>query len=243
MKRLLLTILAAAALLMADDAPSKQPPSVQKIFKLQYADANRVANLLRPLGIVVNAESQSNVLAVTGSPQTISAVEDALKKLDVPSTPEKNVDLTGYLLLGSSQGSDTPDVPELASVIKELRSLSPFKSYKLLESFNLRDRDGERGRVQGFLPGFSPTPIKSAAVPFVPSYDFGFNRLSVSSSSGSPVVRLDGVRLQVTIVPASSARIDTDIDIREGQKVVVGKTNANGADQALFLVLSAKLVE
>lgn len=240
MKRLLLTILAGAALLMADDAPAKQP-QVQKIFKLQYADANRVANLLRPLGIMVNAESQSNVLAVTGSPQTISAVEDALKKLDVPPAPVKNVELTGYLLLGSPQGSDAPDLAKLASVIKELRSLSPFKSFKLLESFNLRDRDGQKGHVQGFLSGFSPTPTKFGT--FVPFYDFGFNRLSVTSSSGSPVVRLDGVGLRVQEAYSQDARIDTDVDIREGQKVVVGKTNVNGADQALFLVLSAKLVE
>ena len=241
MKRLFLTILAAAALVMADDAPPKPPPA-QKIFKLQYADANRVANLLRPLGIMVNAESQSNVLAVTGSPQTISAVEDALKKLDVPSAPVKNVELTGYLLLASPQGSDTPDVPELASVIKELRSLSPFKSYKLLESFNLRDRDGEQGHVQGFLSGLSQKPGPLSG-PYAPSYTFGFNRLSIRSSGSSSTVRLDGIGLLVKTAPGMEARIMTDVDIREGQKVVVGKTNANGADQALFLVLSAKLVE
>lgn len=37
--------------------------------------------------------------------------------------------------------------------------------------------------------------------------------------------------------------ISTSIDIREGQKVVVGKANIDNADNALILVLTAKVIE
>ena len=40
-----------------------------------------------------------------------------------------------------------------------------------------------------------------------------------------------------------AARINTSIDVREGQKVVVGKANIDNADSALILILTAKVVE
>lgn len=36
---------------------------------------------------------------------------------------------------------------------------------------------------------------------------------------------------------------ETDVDLREGQKVVVGKANLDNTDLALFIVLSARLVD
>lgn len=38
-------------------------------------------------------------------------------------------------------------------------------------------------------------------------------------------------------------RINAGIDVREGQHAVVGKTGIEGADKALILVLTAKVVE
>lgn len=238
MKALLCLVVTMGMFAMADDSAPAHPKSVQRIFKLQHAYADRVANLLRPLGIAVTAETQSNVLAVTGSPETISAVEEALKKLDVPAAPAKNVELTGYLLLGSPEGASTPDVSALADVIRQLKALSPFKSYKLLESFDLRDRDGEKGYVDGLLSGLG----NDAAGKFAPFYSFGFRRLSISQGATS-IVRLDGISLRVKMSPGMEARMETDVDIHADQKVVVGKINANGGNQALFLVLSAKIAE
>ena len=37
--------------------------------------------------------------------------------------------------------------------------------------------------------------------------------------------------------------IQTDVDLREGQKVVVGKSNIESTDSALFVILTAKLVQ
>jgi hypothetical protein len=37
--------------------------------------------------------------------------------------------------------------------------------------------------------------------------------------------------------------MSTDVDVREGQKVVVGKANMDGSDRASIVVLMAKVVE
>src|SRR5580658_9186533 len=71
----------------------------------------------------------------------------------------KNVELTVYLLSGAQTAAATDDVPQdLASTVKQLHSLFPYKGYKLAESFILRGRS-TNGRVavmtstQGVLPG------------------------------------------------------------------------------------------
>ncbi|HVN83075.1 MAG TPA: hypothetical protein VMW38_29095 [Terriglobia bacterium] len=37
--------------------------------------------------------------------------------------------------------------------------------------------------------------------------------------------------------------INTDLDVREGQKVVVGKATVDNSNNALFLVLTARVVD
>ena len=41
----------------------------------------------------------------------------------------------------------------------------------------------------------------------------------------------------------SISTISTDIDAGEGQKIVVGKSSINGFEDALILVITAKIVE
>ena len=66
---------------------------------------------------------------------------------------------------------------------------------------------------------------------------------------GSPIFDHLSLSIRVPIaVPTGTtnedARIATDVDVPEGKKVVIGKTSAlEGADGALILVISAKVVD
>ncbi len=51
------------------------------------------------------------------------------------------------------------------------------------------------------------------------------------------------IRLQNFHFQSHGADVNTDIDMREGQKVVVGNSNVDGGDSALFVVLSAKILD
>jgi hypothetical protein len=66
------------------------------------------------------------------------------------------------------------------------------------------------------------------------------------------VIHVDNMRLDVSTprgtdkdgkVNYRSVGISTDIDAAEGQKIVVGKSNFNGSDDALILVVTAKVVQ
>ena len=73
------------------------------------------------------------------------------------------------------------------------------------------------------------------------------------SGDAPHAVHLDGLNLQLSRpsaiikdgkqVSESVARIYTDLDIREGQKTVVGKSSINSGGDALILVIVAKIVD
>ena len=55
---------------------------------------------------------------------------------------------------------------------------------------------------------------------------------------------LDLVRSNLTKKPEfTTAGFNADIDVREGQKIVVGKSNFDGADGTFFLIVTAKVVD
>jgi hypothetical protein len=234
-------LLAAAAPAWSQEAPNKP---TETLIEVKYVDANQLWGLLSIFGAQGRVEPAMHVIAVRGAPDVVAAVVAAAKKLDVPPAPAPNLELTVYLVSGSAQPQGNDDVPQdLASTVKQLHSLFPYKTYKLADSFVLRGRSSDRAFAQndGILPG---TNLR---------YHFAYRSATVS---GEPPrgVRLDGVALEIrtpTIYEPDGktshydtpARITTDLDIREGQKTVVGKSNVNSAGDALILVIVPKVTD
>jgi len=83
------------------------------------------------------------------------------------------------------------------------------------------------------------------------SYSIEVKNLAVSGAEKGASIRLDGLRFNMrlpVIMPGggthySESGISTDIDIREGQKVVVGKSSIDSGSQSIFLVVTAKVVD
>jgi len=234
MRRIIWTLLLTAACTWAQ--PEK---FVQKIIEVKFADPGNVADAIRIFGVSAGADRSLHIVSVRGTAEQVTAAEEAIKKLDVAPL---NVELTVYLVngIGGPKAGSTDEVPgELASTVKQLHSLFPYKSYRLTESFVLRAREGREGLSSGVIPGTNS------------EYRFQYQRTSVSA--GNPrVVRLDGMALTVSTPTGRDndgktvlrqVGVRTDIDAAEGQKIVVGKSNFNGSDDALILVVTAKVVQ
>ena len=156
---------------------------------------------------------------------------------DKQAAANTNVEFTVYLLSGSTQGT-ADDVPQdLSSTVKQLHGVFAYKSYKLTESFMLRGRSGN-AFTEGILPGNGL------------HYRFGYRHVQIS---GEPprAVHIDGLSLNLSNSVAHDgkreletiASINTDLDIRDGQKTVVGKSSLNIGGDALILVIVPKVVE
>jgi Bacterial type II/III secretion system short domain len=236
-KQLAWTMIAMAGLAVAQD-PNKV---VQKMIEVKYADPDKVALLLRGARFEMSYDKSMRVLIARGTEQTVAEIEAMVKKLD---TAPPNIELTVYLVSGAADSKTartTDEVPpELTSTVKQLHGLFAYKSYRVQQSFVLRARDGHEGRDSGTLPGSSS------------EYNFSFRSATVSQ--GTPrIVHIDNLQFSVRVptsfrdkdghVISDSSSISTDLDAGEGQKIVVGKSSIHGSDDAMILVVTAKVVE
>jgi hypothetical protein len=240
-----LATLPAAAQEKKEEAPSKpKQETVKRIIPVKYADVRSLADMLGIFGCGIMRAVDLKVLAVScPSEALVTAIEEAVKRLDVPPPAVKNVELTAYFLLGGEkelhEGKPVP--PELEPVVKQIRSAFAYKNFGLLDTLVLRTRAGQPARVNGVVQVGTP-----------PGGSTGTSAFAIGSATPSAdggVVRID--RLSASIIyrirtPTSDsgrgAEINADVDIREGQKVVVGKSSLEGPDKALIVVLTAKVL-
>ncbi|HEY1242233.1 MAG TPA: hypothetical protein VGF16_16830 [Bryobacteraceae bacterium] len=251
MKRLLLVALVLLSPLAAQEQKKpedgKAPPSassgpnVQKIFILKYAEPNKIATLLQVFAARAIPNSDLHALAVTANPEVMPAIEDAIKRLDVPSAATPNIELTAYFLIGGDGEGAPGGAPpkELDSVIVQLKNSFPFKTYHQLDVLTLRTRAGQAADT---------TSNTGSVGPNLPGATNSFKIRSATLSADGATVRLDNMHVGIRM-PAlnpggpnfSDLGLSADVDIKEGQKVVVGRLSVN-KDQALFLVLTARVV-
>ncbi len=240
MKRLLLTLLCAVALFGQE--------SVSRVVQLKNIHADSVSAVLHVLSankVHWKGDANIRVIALNGPPELVEAIEAAIKKLDVPAPAAKNIELTFHMLLASPQGESPATAPELAGVAQQLRNVFGLKSVRVLETAVLRGRESNGGLTTGIMA--SPGKVDAPA-----TYLLGYDRAYVSTSEKGAKVQIDKLRFNARLpwaigsgsgVQFSESSINTDIDIREGQKVVVGKSGIDNASQSIFLVVTAKVVD
>jgi hypothetical protein len=249
MKRLLFALLSIALPLAAQEAQAKTPspsatPHVQKLFLLKYADPTHVANLLGVFNASVRPDSDMHALAVeTTSEATMTAIQEAIQRLDVPSAASKNIEMTAYLMIGNETAGTEPGAmpKELDSVVAQLKNAFAFKSYRLLDVLALRTRVGQRASTSSV-----GRPIQIGTNSPAPTTQFRINSAGIGSDETT--IRIDGLNLNTRIPVQSSpgqysfneVGLQADVDIKQGQKVVIGRVSV--AESALFVVLTAQVV-
>jgi hypothetical protein len=245
MKRQLMAFLLLALPLAAQEAPKPAPVVIQKLIPLKYADPQTVQQLLRIFEGNVISNTEMHALAVRATPQSMQAIEEAVARLDTPAAAPKDIDLTIHLLVGSdSEGNIGGPAPkDLDSVVTQLRNTFPFKNYRQLDVMTLRTRTGQRAGTES---SGGSMQFGTITKPVVTS--FSLNSSSVGADGST--VRIDQIRSNTRIPVETSPgnfnyqelTLTTDLDIKEGQKVVMGRMGIN-REQALFLVLTARLVQ
>jgi hypothetical protein len=229
-----------------EQAPSgkaAREEQVRKVIQLKYGNAGRIADLLNLFGASLRWDHQMKVLTVVGPASAVAAVEEAIKKLDVPPPLVKDVDLTAYFVLATRQPMQVADLPaELDEVITQLKRVLNYKSFQLLNTAFLRARDGEGASVSGVAR------VDTAEVDF----RLHFERADIIPEGKVRTVKISGLdfvaerpagNVTALVPKTTSAGIHTSIDIAEGQKVVVGRTTLDFPDNALILVLTAKVID
>jgi len=235
MNRILATVcigtLIAAACARAEDAKdAKDPNIVEKLVQVKHVEPNQqLRNLFDVLGVRMS-DSVDGYIALKGSKDAVAAAEEALHRMDVEKPPV-DVELTGWLVMTPLRGTDGSELPtELTPVAKQLKTAFGYPDLRLLTSFVLRTRAGSGGDSGGLIDR--------------DFYSFKTNRVDVDGdTAGSHKIRLITVRFT-----CHKSNLETDVDLNEGQKVVIGKTSMlyGGPESTesapLILVLSARVL-
>jgi hypothetical protein len=243
--KLCVILLSILPLLSGQDKPATQEKTVTKLVMLQneFVDAHLLD------GIGLNIKHDGKALVITGPEETVNAALVILKQLDVPppppapAPPAKNIELTAQMIVASPGEAQAKPLPaELDPVVKQLRAGFPYRSYGLLETAFLRMRDqGQHASTEGALsnPDYAPSG----------SYEFGVNQTFWVATEERVHLRGINLALHVPIknqngnVTMGTVRVQTDVDIKPGQQVVIGKANLDQNGDALIVVLTAKVVD
>lgn len=264
MKRLMAMILILAGLVMAQDRKWQQ-----KVFDVKNADAQALARLVnsamrdRETRVVENVVLKA-ISVGTYEANDLQAAEELIRRYDVPKEnirtgPARNFEVVAYMVLAGKTGTAGEAVPgELDAVVKQLKGVFGYTDFRLLDTAVLRVREGESSESTGNAGSID------TSLPNVPTiYTVRLKATSATAGQKGNVIRIDGFRFSLRIPystaapqtgmgpsPMISAQyqfaevgFNTDLDVREGQKVVVGKSKVDRSGNAFILVLTAKAVD
>jgi len=226
----------------ADSTPQRVLKS--RIFEVKYRDPNSLVNAMYQLGSgfkgsAMSANAEFKTITVRDFPENIANVEEALKRLDVPGAPRPNIELHMHVLVASNGGSTATEVPaDLKDVLTQLRGTLNYRNYELAASIVQRLTETPRG-LQGSgiaeLPSTNPgTPASSMP------YEYFINNVSLlPNATGAASVQI--AEFTFVTQERERARVQTALNLRDGEKVVVG--TATLRNRALVIVLTAKLIK
>jgi hypothetical protein len=208
-----------------------------KIFQIKYVDPNELWQALKMFrGNMTVSGGGLRVLSVRAPKEIMPAIEDAIKRLDVP-TPRREAELTAYVLMASDQPqADTGTIPAtLQPVVTELKKVLAYKGFQLVDTLIARGGEGREINLQGALPSIIGASSERTSYSLI-------GRLTVQTDGKGSVLRISGMRFNLNSASGfpgqGGVTIATDVEVPQGQQVVVGK--ATFVDRAFILVMTAK---
>jgi len=208
----------------------------KEIVKLKYVRAQDIQNILygyvsRDGRIQFNTNMPS-VLSVSDTPESVEKILAAIRELDVKPA---DVLYTVQLVLGSEADAATDAELKADPVVKELGKLLRYKGYTLLDATLVRTVN-----------------LENAQVKFGPKAEFSLElRPEVAGDARLTIIKTN---VRLTRVDQSGfyegkpvtniARlIESTLNIKSGDRTVVGVSKLDGGDKGLILIISAKIVE
>ena len=230
--------------------------TVDKMIELKHLQgdrANRAINFVREVmlqRVRIVWEPQLHQLMIVGeTPDQTAQAEALLHKLDVPEakTPSKTLEFMIYLVGAfmdptHARGGAMP--AELDSVVKEMRSAFAYKSFGLLDTIPVRATESS---VQRRMTDYSDI-LPEAAVGTSTKHFYKVHLDTPYVQEDGKTVSLQEFAFTVEIpagpgLKAGESGVRTDLTVREGQKVVLGKIHLDDQEgSAVFMVVTVKIL-
>jgi hypothetical protein len=254
-------LLIAAGLALAQDKPpeAKQetPADIKKepfeaeiipVKTLTGDSFDRLMNLLSVFNAQVKGSATLRTIVVYAPKDVVAQMRRVVEQLDQPGSEAavgRNIDMTLTLLRCSTKppAADAPALPaEMESVGKQLRAATQYKDIQLWDVVPLRVQEGKDTRETLRLPGVPGGPFTTSNITIHPE--------AVYKKDQGRYVRFANVKLDLQLpaptgsgFPNYNVGLQTSGDFMEGQKTVLGKVSNTGDDEAIFAVITLKVLD
>jgi hypothetical protein len=225
-----------------------------KLFQIKHRDPNSLLEVLKLLGsgfkgATISVNQEYKTITVRDFPENLATIEEALGRLDVAQPDRPDIEFRIYVLLASNTAGSGGDYPaELNEVISQLRNTFKYKDYSLMTSSVHRTKGSPTGiNNRGFAEARKLTAVTTPnANPIFYTYDL--RPISLDTTAGRPTVNIGmfAFEMRIPISTGTAVRFEnigfrTPVNIREGEKVVVGTTTME--DKGIVVVLSERIIK
>jgi hypothetical protein len=265
---LVLTLMLATTAVAQQPATApaaKEPDYVQekgfksRIIEIKNRDLRELANVIAPLGsgfkgATLKYNDEFRTITVRDFPENIAAMEEAIKRLDVPqlTRPHSDIEFHVHVLIASNNAATGEEFPaELNDAVKQMQGTLKYKSYGIMASAVHRSY-GEGSGVSN--NGVAESKLFNVSTPGGNPifYNYQLSLIQTNPNPSGPAIVSVGrfrfsIRIPLNVGGAGQQQIqyenvgfETPVTVREGEKVVVGTTTMG--DKGLIVVVSAKVL-
>lgn len=218
----------------------------REIVRLKYVRADQIGSLLRAYtsrdGSVTYQNNMPFVLTVSDTPENFEKVLAVIRELDVKPA---DVQYTVQLVLGSE--TDAATNPDLKNdpIIKELSKLLRYKGYTLLDATLVRVVNMDRasailGPKAEFKLALRPEVAGDAKAPLIKTE---VRLQQIVRALANPAAKAEGGEPTQGAVTNVINLIESSLNVKSGERTVVGVSKLDGGDKGLILIISAKVVD
>ncbi len=209
----------------AEEKPA-DPPFRTVIKAVKFADVSAMVDLIKVIGFDVAVDPKRKLVVLHG-PNT--RMETAIKLVDALDSPEPpwGIELLVHVIKASPEPFDGPDLPpDMRTPLAEISELFGYRGFELVDTVLLvatTDAGSARARA----------PLRGGGM-----VDVGFERATVLY--GEPKHSVLFENLSFNAIDAD-VLLQTNVEVREGHKVLIGKSSLRGGDHDLVLVIEIEL--
>ena len=229
-------VLPAFAEAPAQDATlTAKPPLKTELVHMKYKRAGQMMMVIKTflsLESTVSWGPDEKVLAIRDYPENIARALAAIQELDIKPA---DLQFTVQLILGTDTEEKGGETLPSDPIIKELRNLLKYKSYSLLDTSLVRAMDNSDSQVRmgekaEFELWLKPKVIRDEKSSLIQT-EIRLTRITLAGS-------YQGKTEYIT-----TALIGTTLNIKSGDKTVVGVSKLDGSGKGLILIISGKIVD
>ncbi len=230
----------------------------QKVFDVRYADVNALTGMLNDMrrgSSPDRAIPQPDLHAIAVeayTPAFLQSAEELIRRYDVPAMSvgqNHDFEIVAYILVAGRTPVIGEALPaDLENVAKHLKETFGYTDVKLVDSALEHAREGRDALVKGNVNGVSDGATQPS------SYEMTHRLIRYEPGGQKGSIALYGFQFKLRLAYMASSQtasvmqwqdvvFQTDLNIPEGQSVVVGKSKVGTEDKSLVLVVKARTIE